>query len=117
MNEPLSAELRQHLTGLREYWLVLLLVGPEREQSEIEANAIQRGHLEHLYGLRKAGVLVLAGPVLEADSPLRGICIFNCAERAEVESHLRGDPAVKSGRLKYEVRRWGGIAGDQLPDA
>lgn len=98
-----------------EYWLVLLTTGPQRGQSEDEANAIQRGHLEHLFALRGSGALAIAGPVLEAGSPLRGICIFTCESRGEVEAHLRRDPAVISGRLSYEILRWGGIAGDRLP--
>ena len=114
---PLSPEIRQHLSRMREYWLVLLTAGPERGQSEVEANAIQRGHLEHLFALRGSGALAIAGPVLEADPRLRGICIFTCEDRAEVEAHLRRDPAVRSGRLSYEILRWGGIAGDRLPEA
>lgn len=115
MSQPLSPELRKHLTRLHEFWLVLLRAGPSRDQSDEAAGEIQRGHLEHLFSLRASGVLVLSGPVLEPDSPLRGICIFACDDRSEVEGYLRDDPAVLSGRLVFEILRWGGIAGDALP--
>jgi uncharacterized protein len=110
-----SARLEEHLKKVRRYWLVFLNTGPKRDQSEEQAATIQRGHLEHLMAQRALGNLAVAGPVLE-ERALRGICIYSMPERSGVETIVRQDPAIISGRLSYEIMEWAGIAGDALPE-
>ncbi len=111
--QTLPPEVQRRIAGLRRYWLVHLLAGPNRAQGEAEAAEIQRGHLLYLFEQRERGALLVSGPVLD-DLPLRGICIYNLPRREDVEEVVGQDPAVRSGRLRYEIMRWGGIAGDSL---
>jgi uncharacterized protein len=115
MIPTLPPEIQRHIKRLRRYWLVLKTSGPNRDQSDTEAAAIQRGHLEHLFHYRSLGKLAVSGPILE-QAELRGIGVYNVETRAEVEAICREDPAVKAGRLRYQILEWGGIAGDALPD-
>src|SRR5688572_24355515 len=107
MSQPLPPEIQRHIARLRRYWLVLKTSGPNRDQPEAEAAAIQRGHLEHLFHYRSLGKLALSGPILE-QADLRGIGVYTVETRAEVEAICREDPAVKAGRLRYEILEWGG---------
>jgi hypothetical protein len=59
--------------------------------------------------------LVINGPVLD-DPELKGISIFDTTDEEEVRRLSEGDPAVKAGRLVYEIYEWFGIPGDGLPD-
>ena len=71
-------------------------------------------HLRHLFSLRAEGKLVINGPMMN-DSELRGIGIFDINNREEVKKLLDANPAVKAGRLRYEIHPWFGIPGDALP--
>jgi uncharacterized protein YciI len=72
-------------------------------------------HLRYLFQLRAEGKLVINGPVLD-DAELKGISIFNTTDKEEVRRLSDGDPAVKAGRLVYEIYEWFGIPGDRLPE-
>ena len=98
----------------KQYILLLLKRGPNTDQSEEEGHKIQMGHLHHLFKLKAEGKLVLAGP-LDTDVDLRGIGIFNLTDMEQVKTLVEEDPAVKSGRLTYELYPWFGIPGDGLP--
>jgi uncharacterized protein YciI len=98
----------------KQYILLLLKRGPSTDQNE-EAQKIQMAHLHHLFTLKAEGKLVLAGPVTE-DTDLRGIGIFNLTDMEQVKKIVEEDPAVKSGRLTYELYPWFGLPGDGLPE-
>jgi uncharacterized protein YndB with AHSA1/START domain/uncharacterized protein YciI len=108
-------DIQEEIKKVRAYWLVLLTPGESRAQPAEEVQRIQQGHLEHMFAQKAAGRMVLSGPVLEP-SKLSGVCIYNVAEREEVESLVKQDPAVVSGRLNYEILAWGGIPGSSLPE-
>lgn len=90
---------------LKPYFLVLLKAGPERNQDSLTAAQIQRQHLEYINTLAQTGKLNVAGPCLD-NSYLRGIFIFDVPTEAEVKQLCEADPAVKSGRLTYEIHPW-----------
>ena len=98
----------------KQYILLLLKRGSNRGENEEEIEKIQMGHLHHLFKLKAEGKLVLAGPV-DTDVDLRGIGIFNLTDMEQVKKLVEEDPAVKSGRLTYEIYPWFGIPGDGLP--
>ncbi len=52
-----------------------------------------------------AGKLNVAGPFLD-EGDLRGIFIFDCTDEIEVKLLCDSDPAIKSGRLVYEIHPW-----------
>ena len=89
---------------IREYWFVLLKSGPNRFQDSATAAQIQAGHMANMMRLYKDGKLKVAGPFGE-DGDWQGIFIFD-GERREVEALLQTDPAIKAGRLLYEIHSW-----------
>lgn len=90
---------------IRQYWFVMLLKGPNRGQDSITAAGIQAGHMANINRLYKAGKLKVAGPFGDEGDWL-GLFIFDCPTREEVEQLLITDPAVKAGRLIYDLRPW-----------
>ena len=50
------------------------------------------------------------------DSDLQGVGIFQSTDKEEVKKLCEGDPAVKAGRLVYEIYSWFGLPGDSLPE-
>lgn len=91
--------------NLKPYFLVLLKKGPNRNQDSVTAVQIQKGHLENINRLAAAGKLNVAGPFLD-DTDMRGIFIFDSSSEQEVISFCDNDPAVKAGRLVYEIHPW-----------
>jgi catechol 2,3-dioxygenase-like lactoylglutathione lyase family enzyme/uncharacterized protein YciI len=98
----------------RWHWLMLMKVGPSRDQDDATAERIQRDHLRHLFELEAAGMLTLFGPVDEAGD-LRGIGVLTVPTREEAEALMAEDPAVVAGRLRVEVRPWFTRPGATLP--
>jgi uncharacterized protein YciI len=96
------------------YTLVLLRRPPDApDMSEEELHALQARHLAYRAQLKRAGVVVVNGPLGEQSDPsLRGISIFACGleEAARLSD---GDPSVQAGRLAYEVFEWW-VAADSL---
>ena len=99
----------------RWFWLLLLKRGPIRDQSRAEADQIQAAHLRHLFTLRKRGQLRMFGPV-DGAGTLRGIGVVTVPTLDEAEALMADDPAVRSGRLRAEVRPWFTMPGECLPD-
>ncbi|HEX5590675.1 MAG TPA: YciI family protein [Candidatus Limnocylindrales bacterium] len=114
--EPVTDDVvEREVARQRWFWLLLLKRGPIRNQSRAEVDEIQAGHLRHLFTLRARGQLVLFGPVADAGS-LRGIGVLTVATRADGEALMADDPAVRSGRIRAEVRPWFTMPGERLPD-
>ncbi len=97
----------------KQYCLRLYKAGPNRDQPPAEAEKIQMEHLRYLLQLRAEGVLLVNGPVV-GDPVLKGVSIFNTTDVEEVKRLSEGDPAVKAGRLVYEMYMWFGLPGDHL---
>jgi uncharacterized protein len=76
-----------------------------------ELDALQARHLAYRAQLRRQGVLVVNGPLLEqSDASYRGMSIFAC-DLAEAARLSDGDPSVVAGRLAYDVMEWWVAAG------
>jgi uncharacterized protein YciI len=99
----------------KQYCLRLYKAGPKRDQPPEEADRIQMEHLRYLFQLRAQGKIVINGPIID-DSGLSGMAIFNTTDNEEVKRLSDGDPAVKAGRVVYEVYHWYGLPGDCLPE-
>lgn len=90
---------------MQKYFIIFLKEGPNRNQTEAEAQKIQAEHLAYLGGLFKQGVLNLNGP-LGDDSDIAGISVYNTATLQEAIKLAESDPAVKAGRLVVEAHPW-----------
>jgi uncharacterized protein YciI len=90
---------------IKQYWFVMLLKGPNRDQDSATAAKIQQGHMANINRLYNAGKLKVAGPFGD-DGNWLGIFIFDSPSKEEVEKELKTDPAIESGRLNYDIRPW-----------
>ncbi len=100
---------------IKQYWFVMLLKGNNRKQDSATAAKIQDGHMANINKLYNEGKLKLAGPFGD-DGDWRGIFIFDCATKEEVEQLLKTDPAVESGRLSYDIHPgWTAATGSFKP--
>jgi uncharacterized protein YciI len=86
---------------IRQYFFVMLLKGPNRNHDSVTSAKIQDGHMANINRLYYEGKIKVAGPFGD-DGNWRGIFIFDCASKEEVESLLKTDPAIESGRLAYD---------------
>jgi uncharacterized protein len=91
--------------NLKPYFLVLLKKGPHRDQDSATAAKIQKAHLENINRMAASGKLNVAGPFLD-EGDMRGIFIFDSGNEDEVKKLVDNDPAVKAGRLVYEIHPW-----------
>ena len=90
---------------IRQYWFVMLLKGENRTQDSVTAAKIQDGHMANIRRLYADGKLKVAGPFGD-EGTWRGIFIFDCETKEEVEQLLNTDPAIAAGRLSYELHPW-----------
>jgi uncharacterized protein len=90
---------------IKQYWFVLLTKGPNRNQDSTLAASIQEGHMSNMDRLWKEGKLKVAGPFGE-EGDWQGIFIFDGKSKEEVELWLQTDPAIKAGRLNYQIKSW-----------
>lgn len=91
--------------NLKPYYMVLLKVGPNRDQDSATVARIQKEHLENINRMAQSGKLNIAGPFLD-DGELRGVFVFDSNSEEEVRRMVEADPAVRSGRLTYEIHPW-----------
>ena len=99
---------------MKRYYLLLYVRGDRaNEYSEEELEKIQAGHLAHIKKLASEGKVLMAGP-FGGDGEKRGMLVFDLKDAAEVERLSQQDPAVKAGRLKFEVLPWWAAKGSTL---
>ena len=112
--EELSWEyIEQEVARGKNYFLVLLLRTGKPRTDEAELDRLQAQHLHHLFGLRRAGKLLVNGPVVD-NSALRGVSIYDAATREEVQRYVDDDPLIRAGYLAAEIHPWMGMPGDGL---
>lgn len=90
---------------MKQYWLVMLLKGNNRNHDSLTAEKIQEGHMANIRRLHEEGFLVMAGP-MGYDKELRGIFILDAKDSATAAALVNTDPAIKSGRLRFELHPW-----------
>jgi uncharacterized protein len=84
------------------YHLVALKKGPKFTDAESEAlTRDQQAHLKHIFAMRDAGDLLLAGPFQDAGD-LRGIFVFKNLDEKRIEALIAADPHIISGRMVAE---------------
>lgn len=92
---------------MKQYWFVMLVKGKDRDKIADTAvlNKLQAGHMANLQRLADMGKINVAGPFGD-DGYWRGIFIFDCKTKEEVEGYLKTDPAIAAGRMDYEIHPW-----------
>jgi len=90
---------------MKRFWLVHLLKGPNRNQDSASRVKIQAAHIANIVRLAKEGKIIMAGPI-GAESDLQGIFLMNCKDSSEVESFVKTDTAVITGRLVMKYYPW-----------
>jgi uncharacterized protein YciI len=70
-----------------------------------ETRKIQEGHMANIRRMGAEGKLVIAGPFVD-DGDLRGLYVFRAASAEEAKALVESDPAVKAGRLRFELHPW-----------
>ena len=96
------------MPALELYQVGFLKKGPAWTATQTdETRQIQAGHMAHINKMADSGKLVAAGPVLD-DGEIRGLFVFKVSSPEEAKALTSSDPAVKSGRLAFEVLPWMG---------
>jgi len=72
---------------------------PEQE------DALQDAHMAHLADLHEAGYLLAAGPLLDRNSPFRGLSILSAGVE-EARALKERDPAVQAGKYRVIALPW-----------
>ena len=98
---------------MKKYFLVFLKSGSSRSQNKEEAMKIQTAHLAHMDSLANIGQLDIAGPMGD-DTELRGIVVLRVPNMEKAEACVQADPAVRAGRLSYEIHPWWASVGSSL---
>lgn len=108
-----SDSLRKRLgaddNGMKQYVFAYLKKGPNRNQDDSTAKALQTAHMNNISRMADEGKLVVAGPFMD-DTDVRGIYIFNTPSLDSAASWTNSDPAIMAGRLSMELHPWYGSA-------
>ena len=88
---------------MKTYVMVFLKEGPNRKQTAIEVEKIQKEHLDHLTSMYQEGMLLMAGPF---EDEKKGVLIMSQNQIEEAKARVEEDPAIKAGRLVAEYHLW-----------
>ena len=98
---------------MKQYYMVFLKKGPNRDQSEEEAKRLQAAHLGHLNKLAESRHICLVGPS-DGTNDIQGFAVYSVPNKAEAMRLASEDPMVKAGRLTIEVQPWWAAIGGEL---
>ncbi|RYY99214.1 MAG: hypothetical protein EOO11_05700 [Chitinophagaceae bacterium] len=97
----------------KPFTLLLLKAGRAPEEGE-DVGSLQMGHLAHLFGMEQEGKALVFGPVT-SEGDLKGIIIFNTADKELVHTWMAEDPMLKAGIFRFELHDWFTIPGQGIP--
>ncbi|WP_420582420.1 YciI family protein [Reichenbachiella sp.] len=99
---------------MKQYFMGFLMrVSDKPELDSAKVMEIQLAHQNYMSENAKTGTLLIAGPFGD-DGDMRGIVIYDVATKAEADSIISNDPAVKAGRLAIDVKPWWAAKGSVL---
>ncbi|MGE3075306.1 MAG: hypothetical protein AB7N24_16235 [Dehalococcoidia bacterium] len=105
--ESIMAAVKQ----AKPYMLVILKKGPRYAETQ----DIHMQHLAHIFAMRAAGQQLITLPVMDPSSEYVGVGVFAVATKEEAIALTEADPAIKAGRLTYEIVSCMGLPADGLP--
>lgn len=97
----------------RYYMGFLMRVADKPELDSAKVMEIQQAHQDYMSANAKTGTLLIAGPFGD-DGDMRGIVIYDVATKAEADSIISNDPAVKAGQLAIDIKPWWAAKGSVL---
>ena len=106
----LESDTTVYTKEMKRFWLVELKKGPNRNQDSAARVKIQAAHIANIERLAKEGMIIMAGPIGIEDD-LQGIFLMNCKDSSEVESFVKTDTAVMTGRLIMKYYPWWTVKG------
>lgn len=99
---------------MKQYWFVLYTRGADTTALDSATSAdLLKAHLAHQDEQGARGLIVMAGPFGD-NGNWRGLLLYDCETREEVEGYLKQDPFVRRGKLAYEIHPWYGAVGTKL---
>ena len=111
MNIITDEYMRRHLTSAKNYCIVILKAGPNKNMEGVESIIWEHGRRN--FALRADGVLPIVCPVSDG-SDVSGIGIFN-ASVEETKKIMDEDPGVQAGVFVYELHPCRSFPGSSLP--
>ncbi|NLH26191.1 MAG: hypothetical protein GX472_07460 [Methanomicrobiales archaeon] len=103
--------MREMIERTKDYCIVLLHTGPNRNMAGVEALIWE--HARRNFFLRASGKLPIVCPVNDC-SELCGLGIFGTGPE-ETRKIMDEDPAVERGVFTYEIHSCRSFPGDKLP--
>jgi hypothetical protein len=103
--------MRQMISTTKNYSIVILRAGPNRNLSGVEKVIWEHGRRN--FSLREDGVLSIVCPISDG-SNISGVGIFN-ANIDDVKKIMDEDPGVREGVFVYEIHACRSFPGDRLP--
>jgi hypothetical protein len=104
--------MRRLLATAKNYTVVILKAGPNRNQPGLEKIIWEHGRRN--FALRADGVLAIVCPIVD-ESAVDGVGIFNASVDA-VKKIMDEDPGIKAGVFLYEIDACRSFPGDSLPE-
>ncbi len=98
---------------MKQYWFVLYTKGDAAPLDSATSAATLKAHLEHQDQQSKRGLIQMGGPFGDKGD-WRGLLLYDCETKEEVEGYLKADPFVRAGQLNYEIHSWYGAIGTTL---
>ncbi len=98
---------------MKQYWFVLYTKGDAPSLDSAVAAATLQAHLAHQDEQAQRGLIQMGGPFADKGA-WRGLLLYDCDTKDEVEGYLKADPFVRAGQLKYEIHPWYGAIGTTL---
>jgi uncharacterized protein YciI len=102
------------LATIKPYVLVVLTKGENYGLSDTP-RIIQSEHLPYIFEQRRDNEMVLTMPVMDNETNLAAVAIYNTRDKEEVKRLMDKDPAIMAGVFNYEIVTGMGLPGDKLP--
>lgn len=112
MTEITDDFMRRMISRTKDYCIVILKAGPNRNKAGVEKIIWEHGRRN--FALRADGRLSIVCPVSDG-SDVSGIGIFNSSIE-EVKRIMNEDPGVKEGVFVYEIHACRSFPGDCLAE-
>jgi len=91
---------------IEQYFFVLIKTGPNQNFDSAQKAKLFQGHMANINRLYYDGIIKVAGPFGKNAFTWRGIFIFDCKTKEEVEKIVQSDPAVAAGLFEVEISPW-----------